>query len=53
MRDVDYIKQNGFDVDDVFESFGTMELYDEILRDFYDAGQEKCHVNENILYCYI
>ena len=38
MKDVNYLKQNGFNVDSVMESLGSMEMYDEILGDFLNAG---------------
>ena len=38
MKDVNYLKQNGFNVDSVMDSLGTMEMYDEILGDFLNGG---------------
>lgn len=35
MRDINILKNNGFDVDSVFDTFGDIELYEEILNDFY------------------
>lgn len=37
MRNVNLLKENGFNVDSVMESFGTMEMYDEILNDFING----------------
>mgnify|MGYP003296003357 CR=1 FL=1 len=36
-----YLKQNGFNIDEVFDSFGTIELYEEILMDFYNISDER------------
>ena len=38
MKDVNYLKQNGFNVDSVMDSLGSMEMYDEILYDFLNGG---------------
>ena len=38
MKDVNYLKQNGFNVDSVMDSLGSMEMYDEILNDFLNGG---------------
>lgn len=41
MKNVNYLKINGFNVDDVMESFGDMDLYDEILMEFYNASSDR------------
>lgn len=41
MKDVNLLKTNGFDVDSVLESFGGMDLYDEILNDFLTEADER------------
>ena len=38
MKDVNYLKVNGFNVDSVLDSLGDMEMYDEILGDFVNEG---------------
>lgn len=38
MKDVNYLKQNGFNVASVMDSLGSMEMYDEILNDFLNGG---------------
>ncbi len=38
MKDVNYLKANGFNVDSVMDSLGGMEMYDEILNDFLSEG---------------
>ena len=37
MKNVDYLKQNGFDIDTAMGYLGDMETFDEILKDFYDG----------------
>jgi len=41
MKSVNYLKINGFNVDDVMESFGSMDLYEEIMMDFYNASEDR------------
>lgn len=41
MKNAEYLKQNGFAIDSVIELFGGMEMYDEILTDFYSYGVER------------
>lgn len=38
MKDVNYLKANGFNVDSVLDALGDMEMYDEILNDFLSEG---------------
>lgn len=38
MKDVSYLKLNGFNVDSVMDSLGSMEMFDEILEDFVNEG---------------
>ena len=38
MKDVSYLKLNGFNVDSVMDSLGSMEMFDEILGDFVNEG---------------
>ena len=38
MKDVSYLKLNGFNVDSVMDSLGSMEMFDEILTDFVSEG---------------
>ena len=38
MKDVSYLKLNGFNVDSVMDSLGSMEMFDEILTDFVNEG---------------
>lgn len=38
MKDVNYLKVNGFNVDSVLDSLGDMQMYDEILNDFLNEG---------------
>ena len=45
MKDVNYLKVNGFNVDSVLDSLGDMEMYDEILGDFVNEGLVKKLVN--------
>ncbi|MGM9878044.1 MAG: Hpt domain-containing protein [Bacilli bacterium] len=41
MRDISILKSNGFDIDSVFETFGEIEVYEEILTDFYNQAKER------------
>ena len=41
MRDISILKSNGFDIDSVFETFGEIEVYEEILMDFYNQAKER------------
>ena len=41
MRDISILKSSGFDVDSVFETFGEISVYEEILLDFYDQAKER------------
>lgn len=41
MRNISILKDNGFDVDNVFEMFGDIKLYEEILTDFYNQAKER------------
>lgn len=41
MKDVNILKNNGFDVDSVIETFGDMTMFDEILTDFYNESIER------------
>ena len=45
MKDVNYLKVNGFNVDSVLDSLGDMEMYDEILGDFVNEGFDYKLVN--------
>lgn len=45
MKDVNYLKANGFNVDSVLDSLGDMEMYDEILTDFVNEGLVEKIVN--------
>lgn len=42
MRDISILKSSGFDIDSVFETFGEIEVYEEILTDFYKQAKERC-----------
>ena len=37
MKNVEFLKQNGFDIDAAMGYLGDMETFDEILKDFYDG----------------
>jgi len=41
MKDVNYLKDNGIDVDKSLELFGDMETYNETMVDFFGAVAEK------------
>ena len=41
MRSIDYLKQNGVDVDKSLELFGDMQIYNETMQDFLDGIEEK------------
>ncbi len=41
MKDVDFLKQNGVDVDKAIELFGDMGIYNETCQDFLDGIDEK------------
>lgn len=41
MKDVNYLKANGIDVDKSLELFGDMETYNETMVDFFSAVAEK------------
>lgn len=41
MKDVNYLKDNGVDVDKSLELFGDMETYNETMIDFFSAVAEK------------
>lgn len=45
MKDVNYLKANGFNVDSVMDSLGGMEMYDEILNDFLSEGTVEKLIN--------
>lgn len=38
MKDVNYLKLNGFNIDSVMDSLGSIEMFDEILGDFVNEG---------------
>lgn len=38
MKDVSYLRLNGFNVDSVMDSLGSIEMYNEILEDFVNEG---------------
>lgn len=37
MKNVDFLRENGFDIESAMGYLGDMETFDEILRDFYDG----------------
>ena len=37
MKDINYLKQNGINVESVMDVLGSMEMYDEILSDFLNG----------------
>lgn len=41
MKNVEFLKQNGFDIDTAMGYLGDMETFDEILKDFYDGLDEQ------------
>lgn len=41
MKDVDFLKKNGIDVDSAIELLGDMEMYEETLKDFLDVSNER------------
>ena len=41
MKDVEFLKQNGVDVDKAIELFGDMAIYNETCQDFLDGIDEK------------
>lgn len=49
MKDINYLKENGFHVDEVFDSFGSIELYEEILLDFYKEASTRINLLNDYL----
>lgn len=41
MKNVEYLKQNGIDVDNGLELLGDMEMYDETLEDFLNECETR------------
>lgn len=41
MKDVNYLKENGFNIDSIMETLGDMETFDEILNDFISGSTEE------------
>ena len=41
MKDVEYLKQNGIDVNSGLELLGDMEMYDETLEDFLNECETR------------
>jgi len=48
MKDVEFLKQNGFDLDAAMGYLGDMETFDEILKDFYDGLDNQLLELENV-----
>lgn len=46
---IDYLKENGICVDKAIELLGDMDTYSELLRDFYDAIDERLEKITNFL----
>ena len=47
MKNVEFLKQNGFDIDTAMGYLGDMETFDEILKDFYDGLDDQLAELEN------
>lgn len=41
MKDVNYLKINGIDVDSGIEILGDMEMYEDTLKDFIEVSKER------------
>ena len=41
MKDVNYLKENGFNIESILETLGDMETFDEILNDFISGDTEE------------
>lgn len=41
MNNVEFLKQNGFNMDQALSYLGDMETFNEILKDFYDGLDEQ------------
>jgi HPt (histidine-containing phosphotransfer) domain-containing protein len=41
MKDVNYLKENGFNIDSIIEMLGDIETFDEILNDFISGPTEE------------
>ena len=48
MKNVEFLKQNGFDIETAMGYLGDMETFDEILKDFYDGLDEQLTELENV-----
>jgi CheY-like chemotaxis protein len=48
MKDKEYLKNNGIDVDSSLEIFGSIELYEETIKDYLDSLEER--INNLITY---
>ena len=47
MKDINFLKSNGIDVDKGIELLGDMEMYNETLQDFLDEMEERLPNIEN------
>ncbi len=47
MKDINFLKDNGIDVDGAIELLGDIEMYQETLQDFLDVSEERMPKLEN------